>query len=91
MPRYSISNAPTKIDFSYQDPGNFGVKWGICMGLYNDYDYDYDVCTHKYKCNIHSESSQGKLATSPRVFATNLLLPNKNYLEEYCTIFRVAP
>ena len=29
MPRYSIPNAPTKIDFSYQDPGNFGVEWGI--------------------------------------------------------------
>ena len=32
MPRYSIPNAPTKIDFSYQDPGNFGVEWGIYGG-----------------------------------------------------------
>ena len=29
MPRYSIPNVPTAIDFSYLDPGNFGVKWGI--------------------------------------------------------------
>ena len=29
MPRYSIPNVPTKIDLNYQDPGNFGVYWGI--------------------------------------------------------------
>ena len=34
MPRYGISNAPTKIDFYYQDPGNFGVEWGILVFNY---------------------------------------------------------
>ena len=37
MPRYSISNAPTKIDFSYQDPGNFGVEWGIYIYILNTF------------------------------------------------------
>ena len=38
MPRYSIPNVPTAIDFYYQDPGNFCVQWGICdfPGLFRE-------------------------------------------------------
>ena len=47
MPRYSIPNVPTAIDFSYQDPGNFCVHWGIYEALTRsslpEYPYVYNI------------------------------------------------